>query len=69
MNVEEFQRRVSKGAKFVILDDLILEVGDYAIEHPGGERLIWDNTGRDISKFFYGGYSMGPKGYSYTHSH
>lgn len=62
MNVSEFQRRIAKGAKFVILDDLVLDVGDYAEEHPGGDRLLLSNIGRDISKFFYGGYSMGLKG-------
>ena len=46
----------------------------YADEHPGGKFLITHNTGRDISKFFFGGYSLednlsGPKpAQGHTHS-
>jgi cytochrome b involved in lipid metabolism len=28
------------------------------INHPGGKFVVEANIGRDISKFFYGGYSM-----------
>jgi len=31
---------------------------DYAKYHPGGTFTISGNYGRDISKFFYGGYAM-----------
>jgi cytochrome b involved in lipid metabolism len=41
----------------VILDDLVLNVGDYITSHPGGPFLIRECIGRDISKYFYGGYS------------
>jgi cytochrome b involved in lipid metabolism len=26
--------------------------------HPGGKFVIEHNIGRDVSKFFYGGYSL-----------
>ena len=42
----------------MILDDLVLDVSKYYSEHPGGKFLIEANIGRDISKFFYGGYAM-----------
>lgn len=45
-----------------------MDVADYIDEHPGGKRLISDNIGRDVSKFFYGGYAMGKNGYPYAHS-
>jgi cytochrome b involved in lipid metabolism len=49
----------------VILDDLVIDVKDFQFQHPGGKFVIQQNIGRDISKFFYGGYSMednlGPK--------
>ena len=44
------------GQKLVILDDLVLNFSNY--EHPGGDYLLEHNIGRDISKFFYGGYSL-----------
>jgi cytochrome b involved in lipid metabolism len=42
----------------VILDDLVIDVGDYMDNHPGGKFLLAHNIGRDVSKFFYGGYSL-----------
>jgi cytochrome b involved in lipid metabolism len=49
---------VSKGEKLVILDDMVLDMSSYAINHPGGNFTIEHNIGRDVSKFFYGGYSL-----------
>lgn len=42
----------------MILDDMVLDVTDFKNHHPGGKFLIEHNVGRDISKFFYGGYAM-----------
>jgi cytochrome b involved in lipid metabolism len=58
MSLDEFKGRVKSGAKLVILDDLVLDVTDYQFNHPGGRFSIEQNIGRDISKFFYGGYSL-----------
>ena len=41
-----------------MLDDLVLDVSKFKREHPGGRFLIEYNRGRDISKFFYGGYVL-----------
>jgi cytochrome b involved in lipid metabolism len=40
------------------LDDLILDISKYQFYHPGGAFLLKYNIGRDISKFFYGGYQL-----------
>ena len=59
MTVKDFTNRVVlEGQKLVILDDLVLEVADYMDNHPGGRFLLEHNIGRDISKFFYGGYGL-----------
>ena len=59
MTVKDFTHRVVlEGQKLVILDDLVLEVADYMDNHPGGRFLLEHNIGRDISKFFYGGYGL-----------
>ena len=53
----------------MLLDDLVLDVGKYANFHPGGAFLINHNIGRDVSKFFYGGYSLedeGKSGFEHT---
>lgn len=42
----------------MILDDMVLDVNDYMEEHPGGSFLLEHTIGSDISKFFYGGYSL-----------
>ena len=59
MTVDQFNKRV-KGKKesLVILDDMVLDVNDYMEEHPGGSFLLEHTIGGDISKFFYGGYSL-----------
>ena len=42
----------------MILDDLVLDVSKFIEEHPGGRFVLQHNIGRDISKFFHGGYSL-----------
>jgi len=42
----------------VILDNIVLDVHEFQDFHPGGKFLLKKNAGRDISKFFYGGYKM-----------
>lgn len=45
----------------------MLDIEEYIETHPGGKGFLERNIGRDISKFFYGGYAMG-KAYPYSHS-
>ena len=54
----EFEERVKKGENLSILDNLVLDLTNYAHQHPGGAFLIKYTAGRDISKFFYGGYGL-----------
>ena len=67
---EEFREKVEAGEKLVILDDLVLDVRPFMKNHPGGKFVIEHNVGKDISKFFYGGYVMEPSQNlkPYTHS-
>jgi cytochrome b involved in lipid metabolism len=37
---------------------MVLEVSRYLDEHPGGKFLLEHTIGRDVSKFFYGGYAL-----------
>jgi hypothetical protein len=53
----------------VILDDLVLDVSRFMGEHPGGLFSLEHNVGRDISKFFYGGYSLENQSKVPAHSH
>ena len=52
---------------------MVLDVEKFIDQHPGGRFSIQHNVGRDISKFFYGGYSLennigGPPAKGYAHS-
>lgn len=55
----------------MILDNLVLDVGAFINEHPGGRFVIKHNIGTDISKFFFGGYSLegNLEGVSPGHNH
>jgi hypothetical protein len=59
MTLSDFNHRVLvKRESLCILDDLVLDVTDYMDNHPGGKFLISHTVGTDISKYFYGGYSL-----------
>ena len=58
MSRDVFDRAVQNGQKLVILDDLVLDVTEFINFHPGGRFTIRHCIGRDISKFFFGGYSL-----------
>lgn len=48
----------NQGEQLVILDEYVLDVSEFMDKHPGGRFLLKHNVGRDISKFFYGGYCL-----------
>lgn len=37
---------------------MVLDVAFFMDDHPGGKFSLKHNVGRDVSKFFYGGYSL-----------
>jgi cytochrome b involved in lipid metabolism len=40
MDEDELERRLMKGESLCLLDDLVLDIGEYARYHPGGAFLI-----------------------------
>ena len=73
MSPLEFQQAIVNGRKLVILDEFVLDVSKFIDYHPGGRFVLMQNIGRDISKFFHGGYSLednlgGSPPRGYTHS-
>jgi len=54
----EVDEEVEKGRSLLLFDNLILDLDGYERLHPGGKFVLNRNVGRDISKFFYGGYAM-----------
>ncbi|KAI0372080.1 delta 9-fatty acid desaturase protein [Pilatotrama ljubarskyi] len=57
---EEFQEE-SKKRTLVLVSGFIHDVTSFVNEHPGGQRLLTANTGKDMTTAFFGGV--------YDHSH
>ena len=47
-----------QGRALVLLDEYVVDVGEFMHKHPGGRFTLKQNIGRDVSKYFYGGYSL-----------
>jgi len=60
---------VKDGRKLVIFDNLVLDMNGFERIHPGGKFNITHNYGRDISKFFLGGYTLNTKSGKRPHTH
>ena len=69
VTVSEFKKRIENGEYLVILDDLVLDVRRFVDDHPGGKFSIENNIGRDVSKFFYGGYTQENEAGMWPHTH
>ena len=61
---------MTRGRHLVIYDNLVLDLNGYHKIHPGGKFNLMHNLGRDITKFFNGGYQLVnvPKKFPHTHS-
>jgi len=55
---EEIDSDVKEGKPLVVFDNLVLDLNGYERVHPGGKFNLMHNLGRDISKFFFGGYNL-----------
>jgi hypothetical protein len=58
MTAQEFDRAIQTGRKYVLLDNVVLDVDPFLKHHPGGQFVIKHNIGRNITKFFIGSYSL-----------
>jgi cytochrome b involved in lipid metabolism len=52
-----------------VLDDLVLDISSFKLSHPGGKFVLEYNVGRDVSKFFYGGYTLETSSGLKPHTH
>ena len=61
---------MKQGKQLVIFDNLVLNLNGYERVHPGGKFNLIHNLGRDVSKFFYGGYNLvNEKSHTRPHHH
>lgn len=58
MSISEFHEWIKSGKRLVLLDNLVLDLGRFSMIHPGGKFALQRTVGRDISKFFYGGFHI-----------
>jgi cytochrome b involved in lipid metabolism len=58
MKIPEFHAWIKSGKRLVVLDNLVLDLGRFAMIHPGGKFALDRTVGRDLSKFFYGGFHI-----------
>ena len=67
---EMIDSKVTEGKRLVLFDNLVLDLQGYERNHPGGKFNLTHNYGRDVSKFFFGGYNLVnvPGRKPYTHS-
>lgn len=69
MSVSTVNALVNEGRKLVIFDNLVLDLNGFEKIHPGGKFNLIHNLGRDISKFFLGGYTLINKDGKRPHTH
>ena len=55
---DQIDKGVAAGMSLLIFDNLVLNLNGYEKLHPGGKFVLRQNYGRDVSKFFNGGYSL-----------
>lgn len=64
----EFNQRLASGEELCLFNDYVIDVKKFKPNHPGGKFVIEQNVGRDVSKFFFGGYSMDTGSSPHFHS-
>jgi cytochrome b involved in lipid metabolism len=71
MTVDQIKEEAyDKNLKLAVLDNTVLVFSHHDELHPGGKFVLHKNIGRDISKYFYGGYKLvnDPSEKQWTHS-
>ncbi|KAJ3108640.1 hypothetical protein HDU97_000496 [Phlyctochytrium planicorne] len=54
---EDVHQRVSLGAKWMVIDNIIYDVEHFIPKHPGGPGYLRNAVGMDVTKIFYGVHS------------
>lgn len=48
-------KKVSEGAKLVVIDGIVHDVASFIKEHPGGQNILLSRIGKDATIAFNGG--------------
>jgi len=52
---EVFDQILAEGYKLIIINDTVIDVSDFILEHPGGSKIIEPFCGKNATKAFTGG--------------
>lgn len=55
MTTKQVQEKVKIGNNWIIIEDLVYDVGEFYSRHPGGESILKAYLGRDATSAFKGG--------------
>lgn len=59
ITVDEFKIMVTGGKQnIVLIENNVIDLKEWEQYHPGGKFVLQKNLGRDITKYWYGGYQM-----------
>ena len=59
VSMEEFKSLAALGkSQIVLLENNVIDLKEWEVFHPGGKFFLQKNIGRDITKYWYGGYQM-----------
>ena len=58
MGRQQFEASLAQGQQLMLIDNLVIDVKEFANLHPGGRFVIRHNIGTDVSNFFFGGYCL-----------
>ncbi|CAM9649657.1 unnamed protein product [Chrysoparadoxa australica] len=50
LTMEEFNDKVLQGEKWVIVNEMVVDIAGYAKVHPGGSKIIKESIGTDITR-------------------
>src|SRR5581483_6624908 len=58
LSLEEFNDRVIRGMKLVVVEKMIFDLGKWIEYHPGGAKILQRVIGTDVTNDFFGSDSI-----------
>ncbi|KXS20078.1 hypothetical protein M427DRAFT_142907 [Gonapodya prolifera JEL478] len=65
---DDFNRQVLEGKRYVVIRDVVYDIGNWMDRHPGGKRILEKVMGTDCTDYFLGSSVPGAVLSGHTHS-